>query len=209
MANVACYIDGFNLYHAIDALGKDVLKWLNLRKVCESLLHPDDVLQSVVYFTSVMLWEPEKSKRHKEYIAALRAVGVEVIESKFQKSNRYCKTTQRYCPFHEEKQTDVAFATRILVDCLTTQIDRVVLVTADSDQVPTIATIRALRPETLVWVACPPKRVQVARELGDVAHEIREISTGVLHQSLFPRDVLDSRGRVAARCPAKYQPPRF
>ena len=34
---VACYVDGFNLYHAIDDLRKPHLKWVNLWALAESL----------------------------------------------------------------------------------------------------------------------------------------------------------------------------
>lgn len=33
MRKVICFIDGFNLYHAIDNLNQNQLKWLDLRKL--------------------------------------------------------------------------------------------------------------------------------------------------------------------------------
>lgn len=207
MTRTACYIDGFNLYHAIEALEKPHLKWLNLHGLATSFLRRGDHLEQVVYFTAIMVWNQEKSRRHREYISALRAVGVEVILSKFQSSGKHCIRFDRYCSFREEKQTDVAFSSRILCDCLRDSVDRVVIVTADSDQVPTVAAIRGLIPKVQVSLACPPGRLRIARELGDVAHDFREISPGRLEQFLLPRNVRDARGRVAARCPALYNHP--
>lgn len=209
MAKVACYIDGFNLYHSIHALNNDCLKWLNLRKLAESFLRPGDTLEAVAYFTALMNWEPQKAKRHNEYINALQANEVECVISKFQKSQKHCQRNSRYCSFYEEKQTDVAFAVRILSDCLQSNVDRVILITADSDQVPTVAAIRGLNPNITILIAAPPGRLSIARELCSIAHDSREITSGRITQCLFPRNVIDANGKVVARSPAKYQPPRF
>src|SRR5829696_9188995 len=40
MSKVACYIDGFNLYHSIDELRKPHLKWVNLWALAESFVRP-------------------------------------------------------------------------------------------------------------------------------------------------------------------------
>src|SRR5438093_12853264 len=118
MAKTSVYIDGFNLYHAIDALNRPHLKWVNLRRVAESLLRPGDEIVSIVYFSAYMKWHREKFDRHKEYIKALRAVQVEPVMSAFLTSNKHCQKFNRYCSFKEEKQTDVAFAVRVIADCL-------------------------------------------------------------------------------------------
>lgn len=46
------YVDGFNLYHAIDELRQDSLKWLCLRQLAESILRPDENLKMVKYFSA-------------------------------------------------------------------------------------------------------------------------------------------------------------
>lgn len=129
--NTACYIDGFNLYHAIDSLKNERLKWLNLRALAQTMLRPSEYLTHVVYFTAYMNWEPEKHKRHRLYIDALKSVEVECIASNFNKTTKFCKGSQGYCNFKEEKKTDVGIATRILSDCFSGDVDRVILLTAD------------------------------------------------------------------------------
>ena len=47
---VIAYIDGFNLYYC--SLKKTRNKWLDLVKMCESMLQPDDELVAVKYFTA-------------------------------------------------------------------------------------------------------------------------------------------------------------
>jgi uncharacterized LabA/DUF88 family protein len=207
MAKTACYVDGFNLYHAIDALEVPHIKWLNLKALAETFLRPGDELDRVVYFTAEMVWDREKLRRHREYLAALKAVGVEPVIAKFLRTEKHCSRMDRYCSFTEEKRTDVGFSARVLSDVMTQQIARVILITADSDQVPTVAAVRGLAPNVSVLVACPPERYEIAKELRLVAHDEREIHRGRLERCLFPRNVLNAKGSVVARCPAKYNHP--
>src|SRR5689334_2473890 len=67
----AFYVDGFNLYHAIDDLRDQRLKWVNLKSLCASFLRPDDILVSVNFFTALNRWDKAKRARHLDYIRAL------------------------------------------------------------------------------------------------------------------------------------------
>lgn len=40
MTTVKCYVDGLNLYHAIEELGRNDLEWLSLKAVAQLLLQP-------------------------------------------------------------------------------------------------------------------------------------------------------------------------
>lgn len=80
MARVKCYVDGFNLYHALSELKRPTLKWLNLRTVAEVMLQPGDELAGVHYFTAVVHWNKEKALRHRAYIEALLPVAQECAE---------------------------------------------------------------------------------------------------------------------------------
>jgi hypothetical protein len=130
--NTAFYVDGFNLYHAIDALGKPHLKWLDLYALAKTFLTEGEKLTCVVCFSAYMKWNQQKLRRHREYVSALRAVGVEPILSEFQSAKKHCYKFDRYCNFREEKQTDVAFASRMICDALTGVADRIILLTADT-----------------------------------------------------------------------------
>jgi hypothetical protein len=116
MARVACYVDGFNLYHAIDELERNDIKWLDLRTLAETFLQPGDELLRVTYFTALLNWNKEKRQRHVHYLRALRYRGVEVVESYFQRVDRRCRRSGNRCPFDSEKQTDVAIAIRVYTD---------------------------------------------------------------------------------------------
>jgi uncharacterized LabA/DUF88 family protein len=206
MSRLACYIDGFNLYHAIQALARPELKWVNLRALARSYATAADDVVSVVYFTAILQWDQDKARRHREYIKALEASDVEVVQSRFQKVPKYCRLNARYCHFYEEKQTDVAFALRVFSDAIGDVANRVILVTADNDQIPLVKSVRAACPHLSVEVAAPPGRRQHARQLCSVATRHGEISEGRLRTCLLPREVMGANARVVARCPAKYLP---
>jgi uncharacterized LabA/DUF88 family protein len=204
MSRVALYVDGFNLYHSIDALNRPDLKWLSLKALAVSYLQKQDTLVSVTCFTAVMKWNPGKALRHREYLAALRATGVEVIEAKFQKNSKYCNAYDRFCEFYEEKQTDVAFAVRVLSDAQTGIADRLLLLTADSDQIPLVRQVRETCPLVSIEIVAPPGRMRHARELCAAASRFAELTPGRLGTCVFPRNVPNEAGHVVARCPASY-----
>jgi uncharacterized LabA/DUF88 family protein len=204
MSRVTIYVDGFNLYHAIDKLKQPQLKWLNLMVLSKQFLEKGDTLVSVTYFTAVMKWEPVKAQRHREYMAALEATGVEVIESKFQKNQKYCNTFDRYCDFYEEKKTDVGIAVRVISDALRGVTERILLITADSDQIPLVKAVRDLCPTVAMEVVTPPGRLQQARELCAAATKFKELKAGRLATCLLPRNVPNEEGKIVARCPTTY-----
>lgn len=200
---VRVYIDGFNLYHAIVALDDQKLKWLNFWRLAETFLRPGEKLDKVDLFTAVLTWHPEKQKRHVNFLRACRAVGVNVHEANFKKSKRTCNTFGRECKFFEEKQTDVSIAIQMVTDVIGGCCQRAILITADSDQLPTVKYIRdVLRVE--LTVVFPPGRKRLARELGDCASSSLELKAGRLRSCLLPRDVKDSAGKTVATMPALY-----
>lgn len=205
LTKVNMYIDGFNLYHAIAAVNKPEIKWLNLKELARSYIKPGEALNKTSYFTAVLTWDREKQQRHKSYIRALEAVGVVVVESNFRKISKHCRLMNRYCDRHEEKQTDVAIAVAMLGDAMRNDYGRAVLVTADSDQVPLLRELRTAFPDKRVTLAAPPNRGGEARELGNLAHELRPITVERLRACLLPRDVRDDSGRLIATMPASYR----
>ncbi len=84
--------------------------------------------------------------------------------------------------------------------------DRMILVTADADQVPTIQHIRERFPGKRAMIAVPPGRLTIARQLCESAHEHREVKAGRLEACMLPRSVYDTAGRFIAAMPAIYIP---
>jgi len=52
MRKVIAYIDGFNLYHAIDDLRKPHLKWLDLKALAASICGENETLVATKYFSA-------------------------------------------------------------------------------------------------------------------------------------------------------------
>lgn len=204
MARVGVYIDGFNLYHAIAALNRPWLKWTNLRLLCQTFVDQRDNLHEVNLFTTLCSWDASKRKRHLNYVKANQNYGVVVHMGKFYKVTKNCKRHDRRCPFHEEKYTDVAISASILVDAHADRFDKIVLLTADSDQVPTFTAIRRLFPDIELTLALPPGRHTGARELGALAHRRIFIDAGRLEACLLPRLVVNGRGKKVAEMPDIY-----
>lgn len=200
----ACYIDGFNLYHAIDAFRDQTLKWTDLASLARSYLRDGDAMEAVYFFTALNTWDMGKRQRHVNYVNALEASGVQCVRSRFDTPNKFCHRHNRYCPLREEKQTDVAIAMQMMADCVEHGIERIILVTSDSDQVPAVRHIKRLFPATTVFLVAPPKRLSVARELGSVCDGIAELTAGRIRQHQFPQEIRAEGGRLIAARPALY-----
>lgn len=205
MKKVACYIDGFNLYHAIDSLQLNYLKWLDLDKLAKSFLRQEEELSKVVYFTALMTWEKQKHDRHIQYLNALENSKVTTVVSNFKKVRKSCSSFGRSCNFHEEKQTDVAISSHILSAAVQDNLSRIIIITADSDQIPTLKAMKELSPSTKITLIAPPNRASHSRELREFANDHKEIKVGRLENCLFPRNVLNSSGRLVATSPSSYQ----
>ncbi len=68
---VVAYVDGFNMYHAIENHLPEHFKWLDYRKLVQSLLGPDEALKQVILFTAYPEWDSTKLARHKNYLKVL------------------------------------------------------------------------------------------------------------------------------------------
>lgn len=156
---VVALVDGFNLYHALDNYdrGKNPAdkaryqkyKWLCLTSLVKRFVAPQtELLHQVEYFTTYPPWSREKEQRHRAYVMAQLSMGVKVTFGEFKERIIKCKADcKKEFMRWEEKQTDVNIATRILELAQTPDVGKIILVTADSDQVPALKLAKRLRPE--------------------------------------------------------------
>lgn len=205
---VGAYVDGFNLYHAIDALGDPLLKWTDIRALAASYVRDGETLERVAFYTAYNTWDPGKRARHLGYVNALKATGVDVALSQFAKITKSCATMGRTCLFREEKRTDVAIATDMLSDGYERGIRRFLLFTADSDQIPAVEHIKRRFEDASVFMIAPPRRLSNARELGAVCHGRTELTAGRIRNHRLPHEVRAPNGKLIASCPAIYGPVR-
>lgn len=192
---VTCYVDGFNLYHALEEhTTARAYRWLNLWSFAESQLLPGHSLERVIYFTSLPPWSNSKQARHERYIAALSSVKVETVLGRFQKDEAFCLATcQEMFYRYNEKLTDVHIATKMLEDAVRGNIDWAYLVSGDADQAPAIRVMRRIAPEVKSLVLFPPRRNST--ELRDVANRHVNLGSKAFRHHLLP-DRLTVRGRI-------------
>jgi uncharacterized LabA/DUF88 family protein len=207
---IAAFIDGFNLYHAVDDLAQHHLKWVNLRKVA-AIFSPADMhdLTHVLYFSAYAKWRPSAMRRHTENVSALETVGVRPVMGRFMDKERKCRKCGDTFTVPEEKRTDVNIALQVVMHAIVDNYDRALLFTGDSDQVPTVELVRQLFPSKEVVVVAPPGRKPgydlVAAAGGQ--RSARRLTVQQMYECLLPETVYNMDGDVVATRPAKYEPP--
>ncbi len=211
---VACFIDGFNLYHAIDDLStqrqqKHYLKWVDLWALSNCYIKPSsEVLTAVHYFSAYADWLQDASKRHREYVAALKARGVTVKLGQFKSKTRACKSCGAQWLGHEEKESDVNFAVELLNRAWRREFDRAIIVTADTDIVPVLQMVKRDHDQLELTAAIPEQRFGKAISLRNACHSALRIKEAQLLRSLMPEHVNDDAGNLVASRPHKYTPPK-
>jgi hypothetical protein len=204
---VGCYVDGFNLYHAVDDLKKPHLKWLDLRALAESLCRPGEQLVKVAYFSAYATWKPGPYARHRQYVAALRNLGIECHMARFSEQHASCRKCGATWKRHEEKETDVHFCLTFLEDAIDDVFDRAIVISADSDLVPAVRKVRARFPGKQLFAATPPGRHARARDVLNACHSRMEIRPARIMSCCLPQEIRDAGGKLIARRPAEYDPP--
>lgn len=200
---VTVYIDGFNLYHAIDEACKTHHKWVNLFSLANSMLRDGEQLVAVNYYSAFATWLPAKYKRHRTYVSALQHAGVNTVMGKFKKKDTSCKNCGTTWTGHEEKESDVRLSIGLVADAFQDHFDRAIVISADSDLVPPIEFVRSTFPKKEVFVAAPPGRMGTGRDLKPKF----EITQGRIEKHLFPAQIVDANGVVLHERPAEYLPP--
>lgn len=204
MKRVQCFVDGFNLYHAVADLKLNHLKWLNLRKLAQAFIKPtQEVLESVFYFSAYPTWLEGSYRRHQIYVKALEAMGVTAVIGHFKEKQKKClKCGVKWCA-HEEKQSDVNFALHLLHQAHLDGFDKALLVTADSDLCPAIDLVLDTFPEKELVILTPPNRYQIAREIRSkvVTNKIKQKH---LVASLLPEKIYNDAGQIICTRPSEY-----
>ena len=212
---IAVYVDGFNLYHAIDNLDKPHLKWLNICKLAQLLIKPKtQTLTAIRYFSALGNHFSGTNKvhrlvRHREYIKALQAKGVDVHLGNFAKrdmhygdgNGRYRAKWRRY----EEKQTDVGIAVHLINDAHKNVFDRALIVSLDTDMLPAFRIMQTEFPAIPIVCVAPPNRAH-HREIQNLGIEVANIKESQLEKALLGARVI-ANGRCVAKRPSAYRPP--
>ncbi len=190
---VIAYIDGFNLYHGLCDSGLRTSRWLDLSRLCQSLLLPGQVLEATKYFTSMTRRSDRKIDRQTRYLDALRTGdGITIDFGHFLSTKVTCRECGHSWEKPEEKKTDVNIAVRLLQDAFDDLFDTAVVISGDSDLAPPIASIRNRLPDKRIVVAFPPGRSSA--ELRRTAHASFRIEARTVRNSRLPAVVTTADG---------------
>lgn len=202
-------VDGFNLYHSVveasSALGMPV-KWLNIRTLCESFLPslgPDNVPKEFHYFSAFAYHkrgnDPTVIARHQALLDCLMDTGVNVQMAKFKKKRLWCYGCKQSYTRHEEKETDVALAVKLIEVFDTDECDTAVLMTGDTDIAPAVRYVKQRYPTRQVCFLFPYNRKN--RELAKLG-PVCKISKEHYQQYQFPNPVTLKDGSQRAKPPS-------
>ncbi len=217
MANVMAFVDGFNLYHALDkrdAWGDKPFqgyKWLNYWALCERYVAPGDALAAVYWFTAYVPWKSSSGKakkaRHRILVAANRNLGVLVEWGRFRPVSRRCRA---FCGVeyrtYEEKRTDVKIALHIQKLAYERAYTKGILISGDSDLVPAVEIAASIDPDIRFLNVLPVG--QNSAELSRIKHAVQiHMTRGDLSASRLPDRVVLASG-AELRCPKEWMCPK-
>jgi uncharacterized LabA/DUF88 family protein len=202
---VIAFVDGFNLYHAIDRLQRNNLKWLDLKSLSRTFINSNFEKITHVFYFSALASHMGKSvqSRQKTYIRALELTGVEPILGHFKEKNRKCPDCKHNWIGHEEKETDVNIALYLLDLAYRDLFDRALVITNDSDLAPAIQMTRKRFPEKRITTIAPPNYYH-SNELIKVSSDKARIRVEHLEANLLPPIVADASRLISIICPLEY-----
>ena len=198
------YIDGFNLYYR--ALKDTRFRWLDLRKLAETLFPQDDI-RRVCYFTARLDARPGNPNQPRRQLIYLRALatlpGFDAYYGAFRSGvkRRPLAVPVPGLPTHvlvrnsEEKGSDVNLATRLLVDGFNGEYEQAVVVSNDADFAGAMRYVRdhlGLR----VTLVNPDSKKSSQKELADAADYVKRLWKSHLRRSQFPDTLRDRVGVI-------------
>lgn len=204
----ALYVDGFNLYHAVDDLGKPYLKWLNLRRLGELVARGHaNTIGEVVFCTAYFPGDHGKKVRHKAYVDALALVDVETRVGHTTKEPMVCKHADCGHRWDQprEKETDINLALALTIGAVDDNFDVAFLLTADTDQAATLRLVRSRFPDKRLISVCPPGRPS-SKHLRDLSHATITLTEDHIDKCTLPAVVTKTGSRTIVR-PREYAPP--
>lgn len=201
----AVYIDAFNMYHAIDDLGRPYLKWINLWKLGQTIAkgHAKPIVK-VVFCTAYRRGDTGKKARHRCYVKALELVGVNCKFGHETMEPGECPDCGFNWETPREKATDINLALSVYEDALDDVFDVAFLVTADTDQAATFAFVKARFPQKRLIIVTPPGRA-LSKHLFALADGKIQLSERMLDEAVMPAFV--TNGVDGVDRPPEYAPP--
>lgn len=167
----AFLIDGFNVYNSIRQLQKDGhgnFRWFDIRRYCHSLLSSLSDgktrvdIHSAHFFTAspthFLHSNRKRLNKHSLYCQVLRDSLVTVHLGAFMQTGEYCQDCHSEASTFKEKKTDVSIAINAIKLGNNPDVDIVVIISGDTDQIPTIDYFKEAYPSKRIVIVFPYDR---------------------------------------------------
>ena len=180
MKKTIAYIDGYNLYRGLTDNRNEIslrqYLWLKLDDFISSYIIPNGCeLVRIKYFTAAIKDDIERHERQDAYIRALRTIpNLKILMGKFMKDPH---------GNYKEKKTDVSIGLHVYSDALSGKYDAIVLLSGDTDQVPTLEFLHTLDHRPEIHLITPPHRS--SNELAKLSDFTYQIGHRALSQCQF------------------------
>ena len=162
---VIVYVDGYNFYYGLRNGGAKWKRvyWLDIVKFFEKMMLPNQELVEVNYYSARPLDDQLAADNQDKFFKAnLLNSKFKLILGRYKKKKFKCQNCGFKNKTYEEKESDVRVATGMLVDMLSDRCDITVIVSADSDMIPSVEIIKSEDPCHPVHAFIPPNQKSFA-----------------------------------------------
>ncbi|HZY79934.1 MAG TPA: NYN domain-containing protein [Cyclobacteriaceae bacterium] len=205
MANrVIIYIDGLNFYNGLRDAGWKKYYWLDLPAFFSKLIKPHQILQGVSYFSCIPFQKERQDRQAQLFLANKLDPRFTVHFGALYRKRISCNKCQFVTSTFVEKESDVRLASHMISDVVNNKCDVSILVSGDRDFLPTIETIKGLKPTHKIFTFFPPHRTSgYLKRVSD-----RYVDLGLHEQkfasSLLPHQILNSPNNIPILRPQKW-----
>jgi uncharacterized LabA/DUF88 family protein len=164
MDRASVYIDGTNFEYGLKQAAEidndwNQFHWIDFIKFFELFVPHLDV-QKVIYFTAPPI-NVQKRNRQQLLLKAnilLNGSRFQYVNGKYYEKPLLCPLCNSSYTMPEEKRTDVNISVQMMRDCALNNTDVLILVSADSDLMPPLISIKNDFPNKKIIVCFPPNR---------------------------------------------------
>lgn len=199
---VIVYVDGYNFYYGLKHGGSTWkrLYWLDIVKFFERMMLPDQELVEVNYYSACPLDDQQAADNQDVLFSANKLnPKFKLHLGRYKKKKLKCQNCGYKIKTYEEKESDVRVATGMLVDMFSQRCDITIVVSADSDMIPSVEIIKSFNPTHPVHAFIPPnqKSFALVSKCDTIVWLSRYKARFV--QSMLPDEVLLENGYVLRR----------
>lgn len=204
---VCFYIDGFNFYYGLKEKDWGEFYWLDIVKFCRSLIKSYHTLISVNYYSAPPINHSGKKRRQRKFFDANELNNLFKLHLSIHKpKNKICDNCGYTIYYSEEKQTDVRIAVDMLKNCANDVCDLTVLISGDTDLIPSLEAIKEIYPNHKILIFFPPARK--THDMINYADGWRDLGLDPFRRkfinSIFDDDVISDEGTIIT-IPAKWK----